>query len=92
MVDKKLDLSIGAVAKSLSSKAGPGLQDELNKNYYQGLKNGQIAVVPKHGALKCKHVLFGCLDLYSVGAGPSYEKKVCYLVVFIRIPLCEKTF
>lgn len=55
-----LSLSAGKASGNLLHVGGQNLQKECKKNYPEGIKPGQIAVV-KGGKLKCQKVYFGWL-------------------------------
>ncbi|XP_076462556.1 protein mono-ADP-ribosyltransferase PARP14-like isoform X2 [Babylonia areolata] len=61
---KDLNLSNGAVSKSVLQQAGSELQVEINNNYPNKVKFGDVAITKGYG-LQCKHVFHVCLCGYA---------------------------
>ena len=79
---KNLDLRNGAVSASLLKAGGNSIQQELSKNYPQGLGDGEIAV-SVGGNLKCRHVLHGSLMNWD---GGDKAVQVKYVASFSKVP------
>ena len=56
-VGSNLNLSIGAIARSMSHAAGPTLQEALLKET-NNLSPGEVVHTSSPGKLPCKHVVF----------------------------------
>ncbi|KAL3843265.1 hypothetical protein ACJMK2_021207 [Sinanodonta woodiana] len=60
----------GAIANALSKAAGPSLQAECNKNYPNGIKDGQVAMT-SGGSLNCLKVFHIKLSEWNLSNGIS---------------------
>ena len=61
---KELDLSAGAVSKSLLTMAGQEMQWEARQNHPRGISHSAVAITRGH-RLKCKHVFHGALKDFA---------------------------
>ena len=68
-----LDLSQGAVIRSLSESGGPSLQADVQSKYPNGIKEKDIAVIGA-GNLSCKAVYLGTLPRYSTSKAYHAEE------------------
>ncbi|KAJ8316992.1 hypothetical protein KUTeg_004896 [Tegillarca granosa] len=57
---KDLNLKAGKAGANILHEGGQSIQDELKKNYPQGIQHGVVAV-SNGGNLKCKQIYFGSL-------------------------------
>jgi len=71
---KDLDLSQGAISKSIAIAAGHELQAECQSKYADGIRQGQV-VSSSGYRLPCKKVYHGSVPKWDKGAGDS--EKVC---------------
>ncbi|KAL5021121.1 hypothetical protein ScPMuIL_000276, partial [Solemya velum] len=74
---KDLNLSSGAVSKSLLTVAGPQLQQECQQNYPSGIAPGQVAETSGYN-LNCQKVLHGSLPGWDSG-GSSVQALVDFM-------------
>ena len=72
---KNLDLSVGAVPKSLLAAAGSDLQTELRKNYPRGLPLGLVGKT-KGYKLRCESVYHATMPQWDAGAAEACEKVI----------------
>ena len=73
--DMKLDARPGS-AKVMYKGAGSGLQAEIDQNYPNGLKIGDLAVTDGH-SLHCKKLYHGCMtSFYAKKASGLLPEKV----------------
>ncbi|XP_076118299.1 protein mono-ADP-ribosyltransferase PARP15-like [Mytilus galloprovincialis] len=73
--DMKLDSRPG-LAKAMYEAAGSGLQAEIDQNYPNGLKIGDLAVTDGH-SLHCKKLYHGCMtSFYAKKASGLLPEKV----------------
>ena len=73
--DKKLDLSKGAVSKSILAAAGAGLQSECQAKYPNGIDFGEVVSTGAHN-LSCQQVYHGVCPKWDEGNGRT-EKVTC---------------
>ena len=67
-----LDLSMGAVSKSILQGAGRAIQDEVLQFSPGGLQAGQ-AVVSSGGNLNCQQIIHAVLSKWDSGNGPALQ-------------------
>lgn len=70
--DKTLDLSKGAVSKSVLDAAGYALQAECRGSYPQGINFGEVVRTGAHN-LACKHVYHGVCPKWDDNAGRTEQ-------------------
>ncbi|OWF41752.1 serine/threonine-protein kinase pats1 [Mizuhopecten yessoensis] len=61
----RISLARGLLSTSIYLAGGLELQKTLDRKYPDGLKDGQIVVIPVQGDLKCSSVLFGTIPEYT---------------------------
>lgn len=61
---KNLQLNNRGLSQSLAVVAGQAMQEELNKNYPNGIKYGKFAISKGHN-LRCQFVYHGALPNWS---------------------------
>lgn len=74
-VDRNLDLESGAISKSILSKAGYSIQRELQKNYSNGIQEGQIAVTSGGNLKYAKKIFYVSLDGWDKQKEDELKKK-----------------
>jgi len=67
-ININLDLTNGAVSKSILTAAGPNIQTDCNKNRPANFSAGDIIVTPGHN-LPCRFVYHGSIVAWDNGAG-----------------------
>lgn len=56
-----MNLKAGKAGTNILQDGGTSIQDELKKDYPQGIQHGDVAV-SSGGNLKCKKIYFGSLE------------------------------
>ena len=74
-----MDMTAGAIAKSILTKAGQGIQTELTNNKPDEVHYGQVVVTGGHN-LNAKWVFHGVLKKWDDGQGDSERVRgfVCF--------------
>jgi len=75
---KDLDLSKGAISKSISTAAGHELQAECRSKFPGGIRQGQVVASSGH-RLPCKKIYHGSVQKWDKGAGDS--ENVCNYIL-----------
>jgi O-acetyl-ADP-ribose deacetylase (regulator of RNase III) len=70
--EKDLSLSKGAVSKTLSDAAGPGLQGECQSKYPRGINYGDVVRTGGH-KLQCKYVYHGVCPRWDAVGGRTQK-------------------
>ncbi|XP_023932230.1 poly [ADP-ribose] polymerase 14-like isoform X2 [Lingula anatina] len=70
---QSLNLSNGAVSKSILMTAGPQIQQECSNKYPGGVRFGDVAPTRGYGRLQCKMVYHGACCNYDGGKGQSEQ-------------------
>ncbi|KAH9499181.1 hypothetical protein Btru_004357 [Bulinus truncatus] len=66
-VDKSLDLKKGRISQVILREAGLEIQNELDKNYQNGIKPGEFAKT-SGGQLFCQNIFYACISRYKQGS------------------------
>lgn len=78
--EKDLALGKGAVSRSISEVAGPGLQDECKQKYPQGINYGEVVRTGGHN-LRCQAVYHGVCPRWDSSGGRT--EKVLHVFRFV---------
>uniref|UniRef100_A0A8B8E811 Poly [ADP-ribose] polymerase n=1 Tax=Crassostrea virginica TaxID=6565 RepID=A0A8B8E811_CRAVI len=70
--DKSLDLSLGAISRSLLRAAGDSIQNECRLNHRNGIQPGEV-VITKGGNLQCTQVYHGAIKRWDNGKGDALD-------------------
>ena len=70
--DKSLDLSLGAISRSILRAAGDSIQTECRVNHRNGIQPGEV-VITKGGSLKCIQVYHGAIKRWDNGKGDALD-------------------
>ena len=79
-----LNLTVGAVSKSILKVAGQGIQEECKKCSPKGIQKCQVLATSPH-QLKCKKVYHIACSRWDDGKGDC--EKVCYPCYCFCLPL-----
>jgi len=72
---RDLDLSKGAISKSLLSVAGSSLQDQCKKDFPTGLRDGQIGQT-KGYKLSCQEVYHAVVSKWDSSSGEGVSDNI----------------
>ena len=72
--EKNLDLSRGVIAKTISTAAGPRLQQDTTATCTTGINYGQVVKMPAYNLAAAKNIYLGACCRWDGGKTGQSEK------------------